>query len=58
MFLADIHLHPPHAEGVGELILAGVLKLECWAVDGGLFILGSVGEGLLDDCTRLAKEVQ
>ncbi|MDR3572346.1 MAG: hypothetical protein P4L50_00655 [Anaerolineaceae bacterium] len=53
MLLADVHLQPPHIEGIGELILAGVLKIECWIVflivGGVLFILGAVGEGLLDD---------
>jgi len=62
MVWADLHLQQPHAEWIGESILADVLRFECWVVfpivGGGLFILGAVGEGLLDDSTHLAKEVE
>ena len=53
MFWADLHLQPPHAGWIGESVWAVILKMECWIafliVGGGLFILGYVGEGILDN---------
>jgi hypothetical protein len=60
MLWADLHLQPPHSEWIGESVLAGVMKFECWMVfliiGGGLFILGSVGERLFDNSIWLAQK--
>lgn len=53
MFWTDFHLQPPQVEWIGASLLALIPKVECWIafliVGGGLFILGFVAEGVLDN---------
>ena len=52
MLWADLHFQLPHVGWIGDPVWAVILKLECWIaflITGGvLFILGAVGEGVLD----------
>ena len=52
-FWADLHFQTPQVEWIGASLSALIPKLECWIafliVGGVLFVLGAVGEGVLDN---------